>query len=84
MGKKSKKEVKIYFYYFFNYIFQINNIYFQEKAASKIKTKRKLSRKLKEKKKPKKEILADIVTSKKMLEASEEKLNEKNKLFTKF
>jgi hypothetical protein len=66
MGKKSKKEVKTRFYYFLNYIFQMSNTYFQEKAASKTRMKRKLSGELKEKKKPKKkEILADIVTSKK-------------------
>jgi hypothetical protein len=66
MGKKSKKEVKTRFYYFLNYIFQMNNTYFQEKAANKTRIKRKLSRELKEKKKPKKkEILADMITSKK-------------------
>jgi hypothetical protein len=54
MGKKSKKEVKTRFYYFLNYIFQMSNIYFQEKAASKTEMKRKLSGELKEKKKPKK------------------------------
>jgi hypothetical protein len=53
-GKKSKKEVKTCFYNFFNYIFQMNNTYFQEKAASKSKMKRKLSRELKEKKNQKK------------------------------
>jgi hypothetical protein len=52
--KKSKKEVKTHFYYFLNYIFQMNNTYFQEKAANKTEMKRKLSRELKEKKKPKK------------------------------
>jgi hypothetical protein len=66
MGKKSKKEVKTRFYYFLNYIFQMNNTYFQKKVANKTEMKKKLSGELKEKKKPKKkEILTNIVTSKK-------------------